>query len=99
MSKLEKNVQSEVIDLLKKEGYFVIKLIQTNMTGIPDILAIPKVVKNKKDILWIECKREVGGILSPLQNFKINTLNMLGMTAFSCNDAKKIPQMIKNRLA
>ena len=37
---LEKQFQTKVIKRLENRGWYVIKLIQTNKNGIPDIIAI-----------------------------------------------------------
>ena len=37
----EQQIQSKRIKELEDEGYYVIKLIQTNKNGIPDLIAIP----------------------------------------------------------
>lgn len=65
--KSESKIQKQIIDYLKKNNYYVIKLITTSINGIPDILAI------KNDVLFIEVKSEKGK-LSPLQEYRIKEL-------------------------
>ena len=40
MEKLESIIQREIIVHLERDGWYVIKLIQTNKNGIPDLLCI-----------------------------------------------------------
>jgi Holliday junction resolvase len=47
----ESQIQSKVITELERKGYYVIKLIQTNKNGIPDLMAI----KDGK-VVFIEVK-------------------------------------------
>ena len=36
----EQQIQSKRITQLEAEGYYVLKLVKTNKTGIPDLLAL-----------------------------------------------------------
>jgi Holliday junction resolvase len=36
----ESKIQSQIIKNLERDGYYVVKLIQTTKNGIPDLLAI-----------------------------------------------------------
>ena len=38
----EQQIQAKIIKKLEAQGYYVIKLVQTNKPGIPDLIAIPK---------------------------------------------------------
>lgn len=49
----EQQIQSKLINQLRIGGYFVIKLVTTNINGIPDMLAI----KNGK-IMFVEVKQK-----------------------------------------
>ena len=40
----EQQIQSKRIKELEEQGYYVIKLIQTNKNGIPDLIALLKIV-------------------------------------------------------
>jgi len=70
----ESQIQSKKIKELEEQGYYVIKLINTNKNGIPDLLAIPK----NSDVLFIEVKGP-NGKLSKLQEFRIKELNQHGV--------------------
>jgi Holliday junction resolvase len=70
----EQRIQSKKIKDLEAEGYYVIKLIQTNKNGIPDIIAIPP----NSDVLFVEVKRK-DGTVSPLQKFRHKELEKYGI--------------------
>ena len=48
----EQQIQSKRIKELEELGYYVIKLIQTNKNGIPDLIAIPR----DSNVLFSEIK-------------------------------------------
>lgn len=61
----EQQIQSKKIKELEAQGYYVIKLINTNKNGIPDLIAIPP----NSDVLFIEVKGPNGKV-SKLQEFR-----------------------------
>ena len=71
---IEQKIQSKKIKQLEEEGYYEIKLINTNKNGIPDLIAIPK----NADVLFVEVKRP-NGKLSKLQEFRLKELNEHGL--------------------
>ena len=70
----EQQIQSKKIKELEGQGYYVIKLMKTNKNGIPDLLVLPK----NSDAFFIEVKKE-SGVLSKLQEYRINELNKHGL--------------------
>ena len=68
----EQQIQNKKIIELEKLGYYVIKLINTNKNGIPDLIALKP---NK--CVFIEVKKP-GGTTSKLQDFRISELKKLG---------------------
>ena len=70
----EQQIQTKKIKELESQGYYVIKLMKTNKNGIPDLLVLPK----NSDAFFIEVKKE-GGVLSKLQEYRINELNKHGL--------------------
>ena len=64
----EGKIQEKITKHLKKEGWFVTKLMQTSTNGIPDVLAV-----KMNQTLFIEVKTEKGR-LSPLQVARIKVL-------------------------
>ena len=64
----EQQIQTKIIKRLKKEGWYVIKLIKTSVSGIPDLIAI-----KENETIFIEVKRP-DGVLSELQKVRIKEL-------------------------
>jgi Holliday junction resolvase len=77
--KREQQVQTKKIKELEKQGYYVIKLINTNKNGIPDIIAIPP----NSDVLFVEVKSKTGK-LTKLQEFRLKELSDHGVTTEVC---------------
>jgi Holliday junction resolvase len=75
MQRLEKDIQRDIAQAMTKSGWLVIKLIQTNWNGIPDLMCIRKGVT-----IFLEVKRP-GREVEPLQDYRINTLNSIGVHA------------------
>jgi hypothetical protein len=69
---LESVIKSKSRDLLEADGWFVIHLIQTNVNGIPDTLAL-KLGK----AMFIEFKQQ-GLEPDPLQKYRIGQLKAVG---------------------
>ena len=69
----EQAIQKKRANQLEKEGYFVIKLINTNVNGIPDLLAIHP----EKGVLFSEIKKP-NRVLSDLQKYRLKQLKEYG---------------------
>lgn len=69
----ESELQSKIIKHYEAKGYLVIKIIQTNKNGIPDLLLI----KDGVHPFFIEVKTEKGR-LSDLQKYRIEQLEKYG---------------------
>lgn len=69
----EQKIQNARIKQLESEGYYVIKLIQTNKNGIPDLVALHP----DGDILFSEVKKP-DGKLSKLQEYRLKELQKHG---------------------
>lgn len=79
----ESIIQSQIKRYLEANGWLVIKLIQTTMNGIPDLMAL----KNGRTV-FIECKQP-GKKPTDLQQYRIEKLHKAGFPAFvaaSVND-------------
>jgi len=70
----EQQIQSKKIKELEAQGYYVIKLINTNKNGIPDLIAIPP----NSDVLFIEVKRPDGKV-TKLQEYRHKELEDKGI--------------------
>ena len=69
----EAELQAKIIKHYEAKGFLVIKIIQTNKNGIPDLLLIKEGVHP----FFIEVKTERGR-LSDLQKYRINQLEKYG---------------------
>ena len=72
----EQQIQSKKIKELEAEGFYVIKLVQTNKNGIPDLVALHK----DKGVKFFEIKRK-NGKLSKLQEYRTKELKSYGFFA------------------
>lgn len=70
----EQQIQTKKIKELEAQGYYVIKLINTNKNGIPDLIAIPP----NSDVLFVEVKTATGKV-SKLQEYRHKELNNKGI--------------------
>jgi Holliday junction resolvase len=68
-------LQRKIILKLEQDGWYVIKLIQTNKNGLPDLMAL----KDGK-VIFLEIKKP-GKIPRPLQYFRLRELTDLGFKA------------------
>lgn len=69
----EAELQTKIKDRLSKHNWLVVKLISTNWNGIPDLMCMRKGVT-----IFLEVKTETG-VLAPLQEHRIKTLNAIGI--------------------
>ena len=69
----EKYIQTQIIKQLRARGWYVIKLMRTNIVGIPDLIAIYKGVA-----MFIEVKT-AKGVVSPIQKYVISQLRKQGI--------------------
>lgn len=70
----EQQIQTKLIKELEGQGYYVIKLINTNKNGIPDLIAIPK----DSDVEFYEVKKPKGKT-SKLQEYRLKELRNHGI--------------------
>ena len=74
---LESKYQRKIIKDFESRGYYVLNLIKTNKSGIPDLLAL----KKGEEPIFIEVKA-AKGVVSKLQEYRIKELIALGFTAY-----------------
>lgn len=70
--KLESRIQADIIKRLESEGFYIIKLVLTNKSGLPDLLCL-----KEGKVLFIEVKRP-GEKPRTLQEYRINELRNMG---------------------
>jgi len=80
----ESQIQSQIIHWLEKEGWLVVKIIQTNKNGWPD-LQIHKLGVT----IFIEVKSEKG-IVSELQKYRHKQLTEAGFFVFITKSLKDL---------
>jgi hypothetical protein len=81
---LESVLQRKIIHFLEKEGFLVVKIIQCNKNGFPDLQVMKSGVT-----FFIEVKSE-NGKLSALQKYRHNQLIKLGFFVFTCSSLKEL---------
>jgi len=88
MGKSESIIQREIIRHLEGEDWFVLKLIQTNKNGIPDLLAI----RQGKSI-FVEVKR-AGAKARPLQEYRMKEIHLKGVNSFVAHSVEELKKEI-----
>lgn len=84
----EQQFQSKIIKELEKHGYYTIKTIKTNKSGVPDIIAI-----REGCAVFIEVKAK-RGVVSDLQKYRIKEIRKQGCYV----DVWREGDNIKNRI-
>jgi len=69
----EQDIQSKIIKRMEAQGWYTLKLMQTNKVGIPDIIAI----KASEVTKFIEVK-SAKGVLSEVQKYRLGELRSRG---------------------
>lgn len=84
----EQQIQTKVINALRKDGWYVNKLISTSLKGVPDLIA-------HKDgrTIYIEVKRP-GMKPRKLQEFRMQELEAYGVKCFTIDSVEKLKQVI-----
>ena len=83
-TRLEREIQAAIIKRMERDGWYVIKLIQTNKNGIPDLLC-----HQGGNTIYIEVKRQEG-YLSKLQEHRIQELKRNGIAAFVVKSERQL---------
>lgn len=76
----ESFTQRKIIQRYTAEGWLCIKLIQTNMNGIHDLICLRDGVA-----VFIEVKRQ-GGRIAPLQIYRHDQIKELGFDSYVTDD-------------
>ena len=86
----EAQIQAKIIRTMENDGWFVVKLIQTNRNGIPDLVA-----HKEGKTLYVEVKA-INGRISPLQAHRITELTKAGIPSFIVRTETEINDIIAN---
>ena len=92
MEKSESCLQRQIIRHLEGEGWFVLKLIQTNKNGIPDLLAIRQGVT-----IFVEVKR-AGAKARPLQEYRMKEIHLHGINSFVAHSVEEVKKEISKQI-
>ena len=95
MSKLEQDIQKNIIDFLEKKGFLAIKHNNIGIyarAGVPDILAC----SNQGRFIGIEVKRP-GEKPKPIQQAFLNAINQLNGVAFSAVSSEDVHRELVKR--
>ncbi len=76
----EKTLQAKVIKKLEAAGLYVVKMIQTNKNGIPDLMAFYDNI-----IIFVECKSG-NKLATKLQAYRMQELCYKGAECFVINE-------------
>ncbi len=86
----ESKVQKSIIDYMEDNGWYVVRLIVTNKNGIPDLICV------KPDVsIFIEVKKETGGVVSPLQRYRMSELKSLGFKSIVADCLSDVIEFLK----
>jgi Holliday junction resolvase len=80
----ESTIQSKIAKRLRENGWLVVKLIQTTMNGIPDLMAI-----RKGNVIFLEVKRE-GEYATELQKYVMDNINKAGCFTMVVNKVEDV---------
>ena len=86
----ESEIQSKTIAAFERAGWLVVKYIQTNKNGWPDLQIFKDTIT-----LFIECKKEGKSKTEPLQEFRKRQLLAEGFVVILINDLKEIQNAVK----
>lgn len=85
---MESNIQKNIIKKSEKLGWYVVKIIQCNKPGFPDL----QLMKDGM-VIFIEVK-DKGKKARPLQLYRHNQLKLLGFKVFVIDNADDILDII-----
>jgi len=80
----ESQIQSQIIHWLEKEGWLVVKIIQTNKNGWPDLQ-----IHKFGITIFVEVKSE-HGVVSELQHYRHKQLKDAGFFVFITKSLKEL---------
>lgn len=82
---LESGTQRIIRVKLENAGFYVIKIMQSNKNGIPDLLCFKK-VKSRLICFMVEAKRTEINTADPLQVWRHKEIQLYGMKTFIANN-------------
>ena len=88
---LEGPIQSKIITLLKRKGYWPIKIVLCNYSGFPDIIVL-----GHKEVFFIEAKA-TGKVARPLQEYIHEKLRKRGFDVIVPDSKEDVVEYLKNK--
>ena len=85
----EQHIQYAINTYLKKEGWWITKLMMTTTSGIPDLMAIKSGVT-----IFIEVKKP-GGRLSKIQQYRIAELREQDIPVLVTDNLTEVKEWLK----
>lgn len=79
VNKLERSVQSDIMRYAESNGWYVIKLIQTNKPGMCDLLFF------KNGVSFLCETKQFGKDARPLQKYRMKELKKYGIHSFNAD--------------
>ena len=91
--KSESKIQSEILELLKLRGCWIVKTIKSNRKGIPDVIACYKGL-----FIAVEVKKEGLGYedATPLQKLEIKNIIKAGGKAIVTSKVEEVSKLLDN---
>lgn len=86
----EQQIQTKIIATLRREGWYVNKLINTSLKGVPDLIA-----HRDGKTAYIEVKRP-GQKPRPLQVFRMEELTTFGILTLTATNEKECLQKLQS---
>jgi len=87
----EGKVVSAINRFLKKNGWFQINMMQTNVNGLPD-----RLIYKDGRYIWFEIKAE-NGAPSPIQKYVIEKMKGLGMEVYLVYSLNELKEKINGK--
>lgn len=86
---LESKIQSQIVKHLKKEGYFVLKIIMSNVPGVMDLLIL-----KEGRYIWIEVKQP-GKEPTKLQEYRKKEIIEHGGVVICVHSLKELKLLVR----
>jgi len=85
----EGKLQDKIVNILEEKGYYVLKLIQTNKNGIPDL----EVHRQDGRTFYIEVKKK-GKNAEPLQKFRHKELSKFNIKTYVIDSLEQFKKVV-----
>lgn len=90
--KPEKEIESYLVERITDLGGMCPKWNSPGTKGVPDRI----VIMPESLICFVETKREKGGCIAPMQEWRAKQLKQYGFTTFFINTKQQVDNLVKN---